>query len=361
MVNHPGYSWKNMIGPRDRRPPYAGTWYRYSTNGWGIVDFMNFCEAAGFEYVPAFNIDETPQDMADFIEYANGPAGSEWGRQAGGRRAPQPYRLKYLELGNEERVDEKYAAKFEALAEAIWAQDPGVILVVGDFVYGKPIQDPFRFDAGRVGHHQPRRTAAILRLAKEHQARGLVRRPRRHGPARCHQRHAGRNVLAGRCLGQDRRGARHKVVVFELNAGNHAKRRALANALAIQAIERDGRIPITTSANCLQPDGQNDNGWDQGLLFLNPGQVWLQPPGYVTQMLSRNYLPVLVKCRLTGGKGQLDANAKRSADGKTLVLQVVNTSALAVPAQIRLAGFVPLDPRAGHRVGRGLGSGEHRG
>ena len=35
-----------------------------------------------------------------------------------------------------------------------------------------------------------------------------------------------------------------------------------------------GGPPVTTSANCLQPDGQNDNGWDQGLLFLNPSQVW---------------------------------------------------------------------------------------
>jgi hypothetical protein len=61
-------------------------------------------------------------------------------------------------------------------------------------------------------------------------------------------------------------GARHRVVVFELNANNHSQRRALANALAINAIERDGRLPITTSANCLQPDGQNDNGWDQGFL-----------------------------------------------------------------------------------------------
>jgi hypothetical protein len=69
------------------------------------------------------------------------------------------------------------------------------------------------------------------------------------------------------------------VAVFEFNAGNHAQRRALANALVINALERDGRVPVATSANALQPDGQNDNGWDQGLLFLNPARVWLQPPG----------------------------------------------------------------------------------
>jgi hypothetical protein len=139
-------------------------------------------------------------------------------------------------------------------------------------------------------------------------------------------------------------GARHKVVVFEFNAGNHAQKRALANAQAILAVERDGRIPIATSANGLQPDGQNDNGWDQGLLFLDPSRVWLQPPGYVTQMLSRNYLPQAVSCELSGAEGHLEASATRSDDGKTLVLQVVNVANKELTAQIQLAGFVPGKP-----------------
>jgi hypothetical protein len=141
-------------------------------------------------------------------------------------------------------------------------------------------------------------------------------------------------------------GARHKVVVFEFNAGNHAQKRALANAQAILALERDGRIPIATSANGLQPDGQNDNGWNQGLLFLNPSQVWLQPPGYVTRMLSRNYLPELVQCDITGAQGQLDASATRSDDGRTLVLQAVNPGDLAATAQIHITGFVFVVPTA---------------
>ena len=106
MVNDPEYRWKKMIGPRDRRPPYRGTWYRYSSNGWGILDFMDFCEAAGFEYVPAFDVNETPQDMADFIEYAKGSPDSEWGRKRVADGHPKPYRLPYMELGNEERVDD---------------------------------------------------------------------------------------------------------------------------------------------------------------------------------------------------------------------------------------------------------------
>ncbi len=99
-------------------------------------------------------------------------------------------------------------------------------------------------------------------------------------------------------------------------------------------------------ANCLQPDKQNDNGWDQGLLFLNPSQVWLQPPGYLTQMLSANYLPQLVQCDVAATGTKLDANAKRSEDGKTLLLQVVNPGDKPAEARIRISGFNPTKPAA---------------
>jgi len=345
MVNNAGYRWKKMIGPRDRRPPYAGQWYRYSSNGWGIPDFMSFCEAAGFEYIPAFNMDETPQDMADFIEYAKGPADSDWGRRRVADKHPQAYRLRYIELGNEERVDEKYAGKFEALAKAVWAKDRDIILVVGDFVYGEPIRDPFKFRGAFSGITTLAAQQKILRLAKQHDREVWFDLHVGTDGLRPDATFAGMFSFID-ALERIADGARYKVAVFEFNAGNHAQKRALANALAINAIERDGRIPIAASANCLQPDGQNDNGWDQGLLFLNPSQVWLQPPGYVTQMISRNYQPKLVKCEVTGAKNKLDANAKRSDDGKALVLQVVNPDDTAVTVQIQIAGFVPVRPEA---------------
>src|SRR5262249_12919278 len=137
-------------------------------------------------------------------------------------------------------------------------------------------------------------------------------------------------------------GARHRVVIFEYNAGNHSLRRALANAAATIWVERDGRLPVVTSANCLQPDGQNDNDWNQGLLFLNPSQVWLQPPGYVTQMISRNYQPLVVKSEIENSTNKfLDVCATKSQDAKTLVLQVVNASAAEVTLPLKISGFIP--------------------
>jgi hypothetical protein len=343
MANAAEYRWKKMIGPREGRPPYVGWWYPHSSNGWGIFDFLNFCEAAGILGIPDVNMGETPQDMADFIEYVNGPKSSEWGRRRAADGHPAPYHLKYLELGNEERVNEDYWQKFRPMAEAIWAKDPEIILVVGDFAYGLPITDPFNFKGAAGGITSLAAQQKILQLAKQHQREVWFDvHIGTEGP----RPDWGGTISFMDALGRIADGAKHRVVVFEFNAGNHSQRRALANAMAIQAIERDGRIPIATSANCLQPDGQNDNDWNQGLLFLNPSRVWLQPPGYVTQMFSRNYLAQVVRCQVTAAGDALDVSAKRSADGRTLVLQVVNPTDKPVPAQIHLDGFVPRKPVA---------------
>jgi len=133
-------------------------------------------------------------------------------------------------------------------------------------------------------------------------------------------------------------GAKHRVVVFEFNANNHDQRRALANAAAIGRVERDGRVPVALSANCLQPAGQNDNGWDQGLLFLDPARVWLQPPGYVTRMIARSRLETVVPAEVIGGVA-LDVTAERSGDGKVLVLRVVNAGDRPVEALLQVKGF----------------------
>jgi len=340
MVNHPEYRWKKMVGPRDRRPPHVGHWYRWSTNGWGIVEFLDLCEASKFLSIPAFNMDETPEDIADFIDYVNGSQTTAWGRRRAENGHPEPYRLRYIQLGNEERVDEQYFTKFAKLAEAIWKHDPEITIVVGDFAFGEAIRDPFQFKGAASGITTLAAHQKILQLAKQ------------HGREVWFDVHIGTDgprpdsTLASTftlidALDRIADGARFKVVVFELNSGNHSQRRALANALAINAIARDGRIPIVCAANCLQPDGQNDNAWDQGLLFLNPSQTWLQPPGSVTQMVSAYYQPKLVHCDVVDETRRLDVTATVSEDSHTLVLQVINPTDAFVTSQVQLKGFAP--------------------
>jgi hypothetical protein len=338
MANAAEYRWKKMIGKREQRPPYTGWWYPYSSNGWGIFDFLNFCEAAGVLGIPDVNLDETPQDMVDFIEYANGGPNTEWGRWRAADGHKQPYDLRYIEIGNEERVNLDYWNKFKAIAEAIWARDPEIILVVGDFVYSQKIEDPFHFAgaAGRITSLEAQQK--ILQLAKQHNREVWFDvHIGTEGP----RPDFGGTLSYIDALDRIADGAKHRVVIFEFNAGNHSQRRAMANAAAINSIELDGRLPVATSANCLQPDGQNDNGWDQGLIFLNPRSVWLQPPGYVTRMYAQNYEPLAVNCRVKQTRDNLDVSAKRSENDKTLVLQVVNFGSEPQPANIVLNGFTP--------------------
>ncbi len=342
MANASEYRWKKMIGPRESRPPYAGFWYPYSSNGWGIIDFIAFCRAAGFACVPDFHMGETPEDMADFIEYANGPATSEWGKRRVADGFPEPFGLRYLQLGNEERVNEEYADRFLALAEAIWARDPEIVLIVGDFAYARPIDDPDHVEgaAGGISNLSAQKRIMAAAKARDREVWFDVH-IWTEGPGRSDDFRALPSVQeAFEAVSE---GARHRIAVFEFNAGNHELRRALANAEAIHLAERLG-LPMATSANCLQVDGHNDNDWSQGLLFLNPSDVWLQPPGYVCQMLSRNYQPLLLECAVEGA--ELDVTAKRSEDGKTLVVEVVNTSGAPVETVMRLEGFTPTRPTA---------------
>jgi hypothetical protein len=337
MVNSQSYRWKNMIGPRDRRVPYNGTWYPYSSNGWGVVDFLNLCEATSITGVPDLNVNESQQDMADFIEYVNGPTDSTWGQKRAADGHPEPYHLRYLEVGNEEKVDAVYAGKFAAIAEAIWAKDPDIILVVGDFGYTKPITDPDHITGADGGIRNLNGQRQILDLARQHNREVWF-----DIHIWSEQLRPSNNLVVAPtymdALDKIANGAKHRVLTFELNANSHGLMRGLANAMSINTLVRDNRMPIITSANGLQPDGENDNGWDQGLLFLNPLQVWLQSAGYVMQMQSKNELPMLVKCDTDSAA--LDVTATRSEDEKTVVVQIVNLKE-AQSVQLDLGSFVP--------------------
>lgn len=349
MINATEYRWKKMIGPRDRRPPYRGTWYPYSSNGWGIIDFLDFCEAAGFLGIPAFNIEETPEDMADFVEYVNGAPDTEWGKKRAEDGHPQPYNLKHIEIGNEEAVNEYYFQRFQLLAQAIWNKDPGVILAVGDFLYNAPIRNPFDFD----GAPRIRSLAAHKRILELAAAREKTvwfdLHVGNHDPRQPDE--LGGGIIGLRdfivALQSFDTGADFKVCVFEENAHNHAVRRALGHAHAINELQRLKHVmPVVCAANCLQPYKQNDNGWDQGMLFFTPCQVWGQPPYYVTQMISRNALPLCVHADFKSPNNDLDVTARMSRDATTLTLQVVNLDARHIETRIRLVSFTPENPVA---------------
>jgi len=327
MVNVPGYRFKKMIGDADKRPPYTGHWNRYSTNGFGIEDFLKFCEAAGF--VPAFaiNIEESPQDMADMIEYLNGPVTSEWGKRRAANGHPKPYGVKYIGVGNEEvlfngdRADEydHYVERFLLLYDAMKGKDPSVSLV--STAWWRPesphMERVFHALDGKAAYWDFHPWADQLTSGKE--VRKELQRMRelflKWNP----------NTTM-------------KCAIFEENGNSHNMQRALGHVTVQNAVRSMGDFVLTScAANALQPYQQNDNGWDQGQIFFTPSQVWGMPPYYAQQMAAANHQPLLVASEVHGG--ELDVTATRSEDGKTLVLHVANTGALSKPLQVQIDGF----------------------
>jgi alpha-L-arabinofuranosidase len=335
------YKWKTMVGDPVNRPVTKGWWYPYESNGWGIFDFLRLGEAMGIEAVPSLNIDESPSDIADLMDYLYGPASTKWGAQRVADGHPQPYTAKRFELGNENAVDDTYWKKFNALADVIWSRDPSIRLVVGDFTYSDVITDPFHFTGGgkvnTLAAHQK-----ILNLAKQYgaevdfdihlwtgQTTGVL------GEIKALDSYAYQ-------LGQIAPGAKYKVVVFELNADSHDLTRALANAYAINALQRRPAVDVVSSANALQVEGQNDNGWDQGLVFMTQSQVWGQPPYYVDQMKVGSYRPNAVRTDVTGAdEASFDVTSMLADDRKSLSVDVVNSSSRALPYTVTLDGFTP--------------------
>jgi hypothetical protein len=343
-VNVPDYRWKHMIGLRDRRPPYRGNWYPQSSNGWGIIDFLAFCRAANLTGIPALHMGESPQDVVDFLEYVNGDPTTPWGRRRVEDGYGAPFNLRYLELGNEERVDPAYAERFEALAEAAWKVDPNLTVIVGDFVYEHPIDDPDHLQgaASRITNMDGHRR--ILGLAARHQrevwfdVHVWTDSPRRHSSVLTFPTY----VAALERLAAEA-GARARALIFELNANSHDQARALSNVQAILDVERLGNVPIVCSANALQPDGQNDNGWNQGLLFLDPLRVWRQPPAHALAMMAP-LLPGASRLPISGLPDGVDGVALRR--GPFITLQLLNASPNPQPLTLRLDGFLPTQPDA---------------
>jgi alpha-L-arabinofuranosidase len=332
------YKWKNMVGPRENRPDYTGWWYPYETNGWGIPDFLNLAEALGTEAIPTFNSYETPQDMADFADYLSGSTSTTWGAQRAADGHPAPYAFRHIEFGNEEYVDSNYATRFNNAANAIWAKNPSIVVTVADVGYGNVITDPDNVTGAGSGLTSLSAYQSILANAVANNAQITIDLHISDDAPEHVQQSIDALKSFDYWLYQYNQSAVYHINVFELNSSQHNMERALANAKAISLLQQCGdRVTVCTSANALQPDGQNTNGWDQGLVFFDTHRSWFQPPGYITTMFADGNLGTVVHAETNNPWLAVSAQF----NGSRLILNVTNESSTAQSPTIALTGFTP--------------------
>lgn len=143
VANSP--NWKHSIGEVEHRQATFSPWGYWSTNGFGYHEYLQFCEdinAAALyvvnigvscefrsgNYVPDSEIDSVLTDVLDAIEYAIGPVNSKWGMQRSFNGHPEPFPLKYVELGNEQHGP-RYAARYNSFYKVIKEKYPQLQLI----------------------------------------------------------------------------------------------------------------------------------------------------------------------------------------------------------------------------------------
>jgi alpha-N-arabinofuranosidase len=141
------FDWKKTIGDTAERPGHRSPWNYWSTDGFGLMEYMHWCEElhmepllavfAGYvlkhDYIkPGPDLEPYVQDALDEIEYITGDAATtKWGAQRAKDGHPAPFPLHYIEVGNEDEFDRSgsYDGRFTQFFNAIKAKYPQLQII----------------------------------------------------------------------------------------------------------------------------------------------------------------------------------------------------------------------------------------
>jgi alpha-L-arabinofuranosidase len=140
------FEWKKTIGPWVDRPTHPSPWRYRSSDGMGLLEFMEWCEDLKIEPVLAVyggysmaqeHVDPGPalepyiQDALDEIEYVTGDVSSKWGAERAKDGHAAPFPLHYVEIGNEDWFDRSgsYDGRYAQYFKEFKARYPDLQLI----------------------------------------------------------------------------------------------------------------------------------------------------------------------------------------------------------------------------------------
>ena len=145
------FEWKKTIGPIEQRHGHPCPWGYRSTDGLGLLEFLEWCEdmkadpvlavyagysLKGAHVNPGADLEPFVQEALEEIEYVIGGTNTKWGAQRAKDGHPAPFKLNYVEIGNEDWFDKSksYDARFAQFHDAIKAKYPQLktISTIGD-------------------------------------------------------------------------------------------------------------------------------------------------------------------------------------------------------------------------------------
>lgn len=330
------YHWAWGVGPRDRRPVWVNlAWQNEREPGdFGTAEYVALSRSVGAEPTLTVNVEgrgATAEEAAAWVEYCNGSVDTRYGALRASHGHPEPFDVRYWELGNEIWGDwvrghsdaETYARNYRRYYEAMRAVDPTIRFIgVGDndMDWNRTVlrRAGDIIDYLAIHHYYGRRQM-------EGDLRNLMARPLFYEgfydevEALIREETGGRDIqLAINEWGLD---------IEE--SMQYSMLSALYGARLMNVFERSSpRVAMSAVSDLV-------NGWPGGIIQASRHDVFVSPLYHVTRMWATHVGAERLETRVTGptfdssrqGRGvpALDAAASRSADGRAIYLKLVNT------------------------------------
>ena len=257
------YRWKTTVGPKfcedlgmEPLPILpCGVSCQGTNGGWGMRDQAQ-------DVVPMSEMDEWVNEALDLIEWANGDVNTKWGRIRAEAGHPKPFGLKYLGLGNEERISPEFIERFKYIYERVTKAHPEIVIVG---------------TAGPGSHPGNRDFEAGWKLADE---LGM--------PILDEHYYEPRNYfLNTRQYDKYPRDRKTKVYLGEYAAKDKKLIDALAEGLYLLHVERNGDVVAMTSYAPLFAR-KNATNWNPDLIYFDNDRPFLTCSYYVQQFFGQS-------------------------------------------------------------------------
>jgi alpha-N-arabinofuranosidase len=133
------WDWHSALGPRDKRSPmFDYAWSAMQPNDVGMDEYMELTRIIGVEPYVTVNAGlGDSNSAAEEVEYMNAPPTSEWGAKRAANGHPEPYRVRFWNIGNEpygwwqigKTTLDYFMIKHNEFAAAMRSVDPSILLI----------------------------------------------------------------------------------------------------------------------------------------------------------------------------------------------------------------------------------------
>lgn len=282
------YRWKNTVGPKETRKGLKNTWGYHQSMEVGYFEYFQLCEDMGMqplpilpcgvscqgvnggwgmkdqaqEALPMSEMDEWVDEALDLIEWANGDVNTKWGKVRAEAGHPKPFNLKYLGLGNEERISPEFIERFKYIYNKVRAKHPEIVIVG---------------TAGPGSHPGNRDYEKGWELAQEIDL-----------PILDEHYYEPRNYfIDSKQYDNYPRDRKTKVYLGEYAAKDKKLQDALAEAIYLMHVEKNGDVVCMTSYAPLFAR-KNGTQWNPDLIYYDNERPYLTCSYYVQQIFGQS-------------------------------------------------------------------------